>query len=166
MNKLDEHFYAVAAGELATGGIASGVLAKAYSECEGNEQKAKARYIQLRAEQLKSEFLLNVAEKEKKKEQARLEEKKIEKQKSLDQTFAKIEKGIDMAAQTFWGVVAVFFTLFTLGTYFISIFSIVNRGIEYISGPLVTSILATLVTLLPLKLWKKKKTENKKKYLR
>jgi Fe2+ transport system protein B len=56
MSDLEEKFYEIAAQELATKQVAVGLMAKAYSECDGDEKKASARYIKLRVEQLKQEL--------------------------------------------------------------------------------------------------------------
>ena len=46
----DRDFYAQVAHELATGNLDSGLWAMALSEADGLEEKAKARYLKLRAE--------------------------------------------------------------------------------------------------------------------
>lgn len=55
-DELDEHLYAVAASELASSQARPGLLAKAYSDSEGDEQKARARYMKLRVAQLRREY--------------------------------------------------------------------------------------------------------------
>jgi hypothetical protein len=56
MSNLEEKFYEIAAQELATKQVAVGLMAKAYSESDGDEKRAAARYIKLRVDQLSLEF--------------------------------------------------------------------------------------------------------------
>lgn len=51
-NASEEALYAQAAVEVAEGSIRAGLWAKALSAADGDERKAKARYIGLRVEQL------------------------------------------------------------------------------------------------------------------
>lgn len=51
----EEYLYGVVADEIANRNISPGLWAKALAEAEGNEQKAKARYIKLRVDLLKTE---------------------------------------------------------------------------------------------------------------
>lgn len=54
--RLDEELlFSQAAHEIASGAISTGLYAKAVAECNGNEQLARARYIHLRVEMMKSE---------------------------------------------------------------------------------------------------------------
>jgi hypothetical protein len=48
----DEELYAQAAAELEDGNRDEGLWAKCFAECDGDENKAKARYIRTRAERL------------------------------------------------------------------------------------------------------------------
>lgn len=48
----DEELYAQAAAELEDGNRDEGLWAKCFAECDGEENKAKARYIKTRAERL------------------------------------------------------------------------------------------------------------------
>jgi hypothetical protein len=52
MNKIEKDFYAAAAKEIANRQVDLGLMSRAYSDCEGNEAKAKALYIKLRVAQL------------------------------------------------------------------------------------------------------------------
>jgi hypothetical protein len=56
MSDLEEKFYEIAAQELATKQVAVGLMAKAYSESDGDEKRAVASYIKLRVDQLSLEF--------------------------------------------------------------------------------------------------------------
>jgi hypothetical protein len=49
----DEHFYARVADELRRGGPISGLWAKAFAECNGDDSRSKALYLRLRVQQLK-----------------------------------------------------------------------------------------------------------------
>ena len=55
-DELEEMLYAVAAEELDQGTQRSGLMARAFADAEGDEQKAKAFYLRLRVKQLKAEF--------------------------------------------------------------------------------------------------------------
>lgn len=55
-NLNEEFFFGSAAQEVSNGVISRGLYAKALSECQGNEVAAKARYLQLRVEQMQSEL--------------------------------------------------------------------------------------------------------------
>ncbi len=50
--KVEEQIYAKAAQEISNNQLNSGVMAKAYSQSNGDENKAKALYIQIRVKQL------------------------------------------------------------------------------------------------------------------
>jgi len=52
-NLREEQVYEVVAHEIASGQIRPGMWAKAFSEAAGDEQLARAKYIKLRAEQVK-----------------------------------------------------------------------------------------------------------------
>lgn len=54
-NISDEQYYEAVARELSQGGMRPGLWTKALASCEYDEQRAKARYIQLRVESLKAE---------------------------------------------------------------------------------------------------------------
>jgi len=56
MDLLEEQFYAYAAEELRKDKCSPGLMAKAFSEAEGDEKKADALYIKLRVIQLKAAF--------------------------------------------------------------------------------------------------------------
>lgn len=55
MDRNEERLYEIAALELAERRAAPGLMAKAFSETEGDERKSFARYIQLRVRQLREE---------------------------------------------------------------------------------------------------------------
>src|SRR4030065_208792 len=52
MNQIEEHFYETAAQEVATKQVVPGLMAKAFSECDGDERRTIARYIKYRVAQL------------------------------------------------------------------------------------------------------------------
>lgn len=54
---LDEKLYEMAAGELATNQQRPGLMAKAFADAEGEENKAIAFYLRLRVEQLRGEVI-------------------------------------------------------------------------------------------------------------
>ena len=51
----EEHLYELAAEEIAANNIRPGLWAKAIAEADGDDAKAKARYIKLRVETMKAE---------------------------------------------------------------------------------------------------------------
>lgn len=51
----EEHLYELAAEEIAANNIRPGLWAKAIAESDGDDAKAKARYIKLRVETMKAE---------------------------------------------------------------------------------------------------------------
>ena len=51
----EEHLYELAAEEIAANNIRPGLWAKAIAESDGDDAKAKARYIKLRVEAMKAE---------------------------------------------------------------------------------------------------------------
>lgn len=55
MDKLEERFYEIAAGEIAARSPRPGVMAKALVETKGDQKQAILRYIELRVAQLKEE---------------------------------------------------------------------------------------------------------------
>lgn len=55
----EEHLYELAAEEIAANSIRPGLWAKAIAEADGDDAKAKARYIKLRVETMKAEAELN-----------------------------------------------------------------------------------------------------------
>ncbi|MDO9541003.1 MAG: hypothetical protein Q7J98_01600 [Kiritimatiellia bacterium] len=56
MNTNEEYFYETAAQEVATKQFVPGLMAKAFSECNGDEKKTIARYIKYRVGQLQEQF--------------------------------------------------------------------------------------------------------------
>ena len=56
MTDIEQRFYEEAARELASKQVVVGVMAKAYSDCDGDENKAKALYIKLRVVQLAQQY--------------------------------------------------------------------------------------------------------------
>ncbi len=57
--KIDERIYQIVAEELAKGDIKEGLMAKDFAQSEGDENKAKAKYIQLRARSIQDEQALS-----------------------------------------------------------------------------------------------------------
>lgn len=57
----DEHFYKQAAEELGSGKVNPGLMAKAYAKGEGDENRSRAAYIELRVVQLKEEAAVKKA---------------------------------------------------------------------------------------------------------
>ena len=55
MDRAEETLYEIAAVEIATASVVPGLYAKAFSDAEGDEKRAAARYIRLRVQQLKTE---------------------------------------------------------------------------------------------------------------
>jgi hypothetical protein len=62
MNAIEQEFYELALDEVVKRTVIKGLFAKAYSDCNGDEQKSIARYITLRVEQLKKEHQRSVRE--------------------------------------------------------------------------------------------------------
>jgi hypothetical protein len=56
----EEFLYETAAKEIENGKASTGLMAKAFSDSEGDETKAKARYVKLRVDQLNKEYELIV----------------------------------------------------------------------------------------------------------
>ncbi|MGE3965983.1 MAG: hypothetical protein AB7I09_17945 [Planctomycetota bacterium] len=54
MSSLEEHFYEIAAREVAEKRVLAGLMAKAYSKADGDDKKAVARYLRMRVKQLTS----------------------------------------------------------------------------------------------------------------
>jgi len=111
----EEALYTQAASELSRKQIRPGLWAKAFAESGGDEQKARARYIDLRvesirleggaaAEQMRFELLrAQIAQKESEKEQERLR-KEAETREAAKKSAEEARKSAD-AAMVFWGVV-------------------------------------------------------------
>jgi hypothetical protein len=57
MNKLEHHLYATAAQEVAAKKFVPALMAKAFSDADGDEKKTIARYIKLRVQHLAEEFV-------------------------------------------------------------------------------------------------------------
>jgi hypothetical protein len=57
--KLDEMAYDQALRELTSGSIRPGVMAKALAECDGDEAKARARYLDLAAQSIKDDLYIS-----------------------------------------------------------------------------------------------------------
>lgn len=70
MNKLEEHLYATAAQEVAAKRFVPALMAKAFSDADGDEKKSIARYIKLRVQQLAEEVVAAQAEAEVRQERA------------------------------------------------------------------------------------------------
>ena len=60
----EEHLYELAAEEIGANNIRPGLWAKAIAEADGDDAKAKARYIKLRVETMKAEADLSTFVKE------------------------------------------------------------------------------------------------------
>lgn len=78
----DEKIYEIVAQEIAGGDIRQGLWAKAWSICNGDDIKAKSKYIQYRAEQLRLEYgaaqeIINSSMRHMKREQAEENHKPI-----------------------------------------------------------------------------------------
>lgn len=71
-------FFQMAWDEISNGSLQKGMWARAYSETEGNEQRAKAAYIKLRVQQLESEHTANQA-----RQREELARKKMEERERL-----------------------------------------------------------------------------------
>jgi len=56
MNKLEEKCYEIAAREVASRRMHPAMMAKAFSDADGDEKKAIARYIKLRVQRLAEEY--------------------------------------------------------------------------------------------------------------
>ena len=68
MASTEEQFYELAALEVAHKRVVPGVMAKAYSEADGDEKKAIARYIRMRVAQLQREAVEQLAREKKQEE--------------------------------------------------------------------------------------------------
>jgi hypothetical protein len=64
MKNLEEQFYEIAGLEVAERRLVAGLMAKAFSEADGDERKAVARYIKYRVSQLSKEHHVGVARQE------------------------------------------------------------------------------------------------------
>lgn len=71
INRIEERLYDTAAREVDTKQVAPGLMAKAFSECDGDEKKAAARYIKYRVAQLQEELAMEEEEKRKADEELR-----------------------------------------------------------------------------------------------
>jgi len=60
--KVDDRFYQIAWKEVQVNRVNEGLWAKAYAQAEGNETRAKAIYLQTRANQLKERERNRIAE--------------------------------------------------------------------------------------------------------
>jgi len=91
MDDFEEQFYEQAATELAMKCPKSGIMAKAFSKCEGDEKKSYALYIKLRVQQLREEY---ERELNRKKAEERLERvRKKEEIKNRDAMLKKLYRG-------------------------------------------------------------------------
>ena len=64
MSTLEDQFYETAAREVAERRLVAGIMAKAFSEADGDERKAVARYLKLRVSQLAMEYRITIARQE------------------------------------------------------------------------------------------------------
>ena len=76
MNQIEEHFYETAAQEVATKQVVPGLMAKAFSECDGDERRTIARYIKYRVAQLQEQFASEKAWRTEQEKQRQAQEKK------------------------------------------------------------------------------------------
>ena len=67
----DQQFYELVASELARGERSDGLWLKALSASNGDDHKAKAKYIKFRVQSLKDEIELSAFQKQQKEEQER-----------------------------------------------------------------------------------------------
>jgi hypothetical protein len=89
MNKVEEHLYAIAAQEVAAKKFIPALMAKAFSDADGDEKKSIARYIKLRVQQLTEEYLAAQAETEARQQReawAREDRQKNEQEQTLRKT--------------------------------------------------------------------------------
>lgn len=56
MNSIEERFYEAAAKEVASRNVLPGVMAKAFVDAQGDEKKAIANYIRVRAKQMTKDW--------------------------------------------------------------------------------------------------------------
>ncbi len=84
MPDIEEWFYEIAAREVAEKKFNPGMMAKAFSEADGDEKKAIARYIKYRVEQLGGEYRA---------EQARRQEEQIRQREAEAQTRRAVTDG-------------------------------------------------------------------------
>ena len=89
----DQQFYDMVASELARGERSDGLWLKALSESNGDDHKAKAKYIKFRVQSLKDEIELSTFQKhqEEEQERARQQAKKNE-AKQFDEVTIAINK--------------------------------------------------------------------------
>jgi hypothetical protein len=135
-SEIDEIVYSIVVDEIQRKEISKGLWAKAFSKSEGNEQKAKAIYIQLRADVIKAELPELIA-RAKHKEKFEVLEKKRQNhldsinqiEKSIAENLAKEKKirGEQSKLMVYWNrknniilfslligiVIAIFLTIYT-----------------------------------------------------
>lgn len=100
MNTIEEHFYETAAREVASKQVVPGLMAKAFSECDGDEKKTIARYIKYRVVQLHDQYRGEIArrqmhERARQKDEAqriKAEERRSADQEGLQQTLLPSER--------------------------------------------------------------------------
>ena len=107
MNDIEEHFYETAAREVASNQVVPGLMARSFSECDGDEKKTIARYIKYRAVQLHDQYrdefarrLMQERARQKDEAQRRKDEEKLRKaeerrsaeQERLQQTLLPSER--------------------------------------------------------------------------
>lgn len=85
MKDIEKYYYEIAAREIAEKNLVLSIFSKAFSDADGDEKKAVARYIQIRAvelisEHLKSEQNATELEKIKLDEDAQIEARKSKRQ--------------------------------------------------------------------------------------
>jgi hypothetical protein len=74
MNRLEERLYEIAAQEVATKKFMPALMAKAFSDADGDEKKTIARYIRLRVRDLAEDFARQQAQEEARRQAAKREE--------------------------------------------------------------------------------------------
>ena len=90
MNQIEEHFYETAAQEVATKQVVPGLMAKAFSECDGDERRTIARYIKYRVAQLQEQFASEKAWRTEQEKQRQAQEKKKAEEELAFRFFAPI----------------------------------------------------------------------------
>ena len=98
---IEEEFYELAYEEIESGNLKKGLWAKAFSEAEGDENKAKALYIKYRFDQIKEGHKEIEQEEEEVKIDSKLESEKkiIETEIESPDEFAKRHKGQSKLSQ-------------------------------------------------------------------
>lgn len=80
---FEEGIYEVVAEEIQAGQMRAGLWAKALAETQGDEKRAKAKYIEFRVQSLKDEMVIEL-EARKREEDARLRAEELAKRSEID----------------------------------------------------------------------------------